>query len=604
MAIGVGTGDQVDAVSTPLIRAAQYVRKSTDHQKYSIENQSDANLGYARRRGMEIIRTYADDGISGLTFEGRDGLQQLIDDVQSGNVDFAVILVFDVSRWGRFQDVDESAYYEHICKRAGICVHYCAEQFANDGSLVSTIVKNIKRAMAGEYSRELSVKVFAGQKRLVTMGFRVSGVPGYGLRRLLIDQNGAAKGELAPRQWKSISTDRVILIPGPPEEIEVVRWIYAMFVHQRAGASQIARQLNARKIATPYGHPWTGNLVLQILRNEKYIGNNVWNRESFKLRQVKVRNGRELWVRADGAFEAIVDRALFDAAQAVFEERSQSPACPRPLKYSNAELLDRLRRLLSDYGDLSRRIIKQSDLTPSPALYDARFGSLSNAYRMIGFTPNRNGYGPKIKDRVGRRPRPGHVDEDLLETLRRLHKEHGYLTGKIITNAKGVPSANTYCLHFGSLRRAYQLIGFTPDPARTRALRSAAGRRATDAALLDSLRELLHKRGQLSAAIIDEDKTIPCAVTYENRFGCLMNAYRLIGYTPERFQTRYRRPEGLSDDILLEALRRLWRKRGHLSEQIIGESNDVPSYRTYYVRFGGLTRPYELIGFDPRPRRR
>ncbi len=223
---------------------------------------------------------------------------------------------------------------------------------------------------------------------------------------------------------------------------------------------------------------------------------------------------------------------------------------------------------------------------------------------MIGFTPNRNGYGPKIKDRVGRRPRPGHVDEDMLETLRRLHKEHGYLTGKIITNAKGVPSANTYCLHFGSLRRAYELIGFTPDPARTRALRSAAGRRATDAALLDSLRELLRKRGRLSAAIIDEDKTIPCAVTYENRFGCLMNAYRLIGYTPERFQTRYRRPEGLSDDMLLEALRRLWRKRGYLSEQIIGESNDVPSYRTYYVRFGGLTRPYELIGFDPRPRRR
>jgi hypothetical protein len=377
-----------------------------------------------------------------------------------------------------------------------------------------------------------------------------------------------------------------------------------MFVHQRAGPSQIASELNAQEIATPYGHPWTGNLVLQILRNEKYIGNNVWNRESFKLRQAKVRNGREQWVRADGAFEAIVDKALFDAAQAVFEERSQSPLCPRPLKYSDAELLDRLRKLLRDRGDLSRRIIKESDLTPSPALYDARFGCLSNAYRMIGFTPNRNDYGPKIKDRVGRGPRLGHVDEDMLETLRRLHKEHGYLTGKIITNAKGVPSSNTYCLHFGSLRRAYELIGFTPDPARTRALRSAAGRRATDAALLDALRELLRKRGRLSAAIIDEDKTIPCAVTYENRFGCLMNAYRLIGYTPERFQTRYCRPEGFSDDMLLEALRRLWRKRGRLSEQIIGESNEVPSYRTYYVRFGGLTRPYELIGFDPRPKRR
>jgi DNA invertase Pin-like site-specific DNA recombinase len=78
-----------------------------------------------------------------------------------GNVNFSVILVYDVSRWGRFQDADESAYYEYICRKAGVAVHYCAEQFENDGSPVSTIVKGVKRAMAGEYSRELSSKVSA-----------------------------------------------------------------------------------------------------------------------------------------------------------------------------------------------------------------------------------------------------------------------------------------------------------------------------------------------------------------------------------------------------------------------------------------------------------
>ena len=102
-------------------------------------------------------------------------LKQLIDDVQTGNADFTTILVYDVSRWGRFQDADESAYYEYICKRAGISVHYCAEQFENDGSPVSTIVKGVKRAMAGEYSRELSAKVFAGQCRLIELGFRQGG---------------------------------------------------------------------------------------------------------------------------------------------------------------------------------------------------------------------------------------------------------------------------------------------------------------------------------------------------------------------------------------------------------------------------------------------
>ena len=74
---------------------------------------------------------------------------------RSGTANFSVILVYDVSRW-RFQDADETAYYEFICKEAGIAVHYCAEQFENDGSLSATIIQGMKRAMAGEYSRELS----------------------------------------------------------------------------------------------------------------------------------------------------------------------------------------------------------------------------------------------------------------------------------------------------------------------------------------------------------------------------------------------------------------------------------------------------------------
>jgi hypothetical protein len=38
-------------------RAAEYVRMSTDHQKYSTENQADAIRQYAARRGLEIVRT-------------------------------------------------------------------------------------------------------------------------------------------------------------------------------------------------------------------------------------------------------------------------------------------------------------------------------------------------------------------------------------------------------------------------------------------------------------------------------------------------------------------------------------------------------------------
>ena len=167
----------------------------------------------------------------------------LIETSRTGGADFQVILVYDVSRWGRFQDADESAYYEYICRRAGIQVAYCAEQFENDGSPVSTIVKGVKRAMAGEYSRELSAKVFAGQCRLIELGFRQGGPAGYGLRRVLIDQQGAIKGELTRGEQKSLQTDRVILMPGPEDEIRIVNQMYRWFIDEGLVESEIAERL-------------------------------------------------------------------------------------------------------------------------------------------------------------------------------------------------------------------------------------------------------------------------------------------------------------------------------------------------------------------------
>src|ERR1700688_2190565 len=97
----------------PPRKAAMYVRMSTDHQKYSTENQAEAIREYAVRRNIEIVKTYADEGKSGLSIEGRDALKSLIADVQTGAAGYNVILVLDVTRWGRFQDADESAYYEY-----------------------------------------------------------------------------------------------------------------------------------------------------------------------------------------------------------------------------------------------------------------------------------------------------------------------------------------------------------------------------------------------------------------------------------------------------------------------------------------------------------
>jgi hypothetical protein len=104
---------------------------STEHQRYSPENQSEAIATYAGPRHIEIVRTYEDLGRSGLSLSGRRGLLTLLEDVADHRNDFSLLLVYDVSRWGRFQDADESAYYEYVLKKAGVLVHYCAEEFVN-----------------------------------------------------------------------------------------------------------------------------------------------------------------------------------------------------------------------------------------------------------------------------------------------------------------------------------------------------------------------------------------------------------------------------------------------------------------------------------------
>jgi DNA invertase Pin-like site-specific DNA recombinase len=111
-----------------LIPVVAYVRMSTEPPHYSTEHQLDRIREFAAGRGMEIIRVFADDTKINPGVRSRESLRQLIAEVVTGQAGFNGILVYDVSRWGRFQDAGESDYYEYVCQRAGITVHYCAEE--------------------------------------------------------------------------------------------------------------------------------------------------------------------------------------------------------------------------------------------------------------------------------------------------------------------------------------------------------------------------------------------------------------------------------------------------------------------------------------------
>ncbi len=360
-----------------LVPAAQYLRKSTEHQQYSLENQSTAIQRYADSQGFEVVRTYSDAAKSGLVLRHRIGLRQLLQDVVSGSPDYRVILVYDVSRWGRFQDTDESAHYEFLCKSAGVPVHYCAETFANDGTLPSLIMKALKRTMAGEYSRELGVKVLAGQKRLALLGYKQGGMPGYGLRRMLVSPAGVPKQALNSGERKSITTDRVILVPGPVHEVQCVKEIYRMLLSERRSVYALARELNRRGVAYIGGSEWHYQAVYNVLTHPKYAGCHAFGRTSSRLYTPTVKLPKSEWILKHGAFEPIIDAATFAEAQTILEERT--------FNKTDEDLLDGLRGLLASERRLSLTLIQNSANLPSPSTYRNRFGSLRRAYELIGY---------------------------------------------------------------------------------------------------------------------------------------------------------------------------------------------------------------------------
>ena len=361
-----------------LVKAAEYIRMSTDKQVYSIDNQRSYLSDYAKKNNIEIIKTYIDGGKSGLNLKGRDALQTLLADVLSGDAEFSLVLVYDVSRWGRFQDTDESAHYEFICKRAGKKIIYAAEQFTNDGSPMSTIVKSIKRVMAGEYSRELSAKVFHAIARRVSEGYFSGGPANYGLRRMMLDSAGNVKSIAEFGEWKAYKTDSVRLTLGPDDEVAEVKEIFRKFVQLRWNYHKIAKDLHNRNVKLPPTvKRWNSNLIRGMLLNEKYTGCMVFYKTSTKLSTRKIDIDDSEQIKCFGAFPAIIEKQLFD--KAVARVRSNIRVNKKE------EMLEFLKSIYKKHKRISHTLIKATQDAPSPLSYKKHFGSYEIAYRAAGF---------------------------------------------------------------------------------------------------------------------------------------------------------------------------------------------------------------------------
>lgn len=401
--------------SAALAPAAIYLRMSTESQNYSTYHQRAAIAQYAQDNAMKIVREYTDDGKSGLDIRRRAGLSRLISDVQNGVADFKVIIVYDVSRWGRFQDVDEAAYHEHTCRRAGIAVMYCAEAFQNDGSPLASLLKSMKRTMAAEYSRELSAKVFNAQCRFIGLGYKQGGHAGYGLRRISLAADGTPRRALLYGEAKGTLTDRVVYALGPAHEVATVNRIYCLYVEHRLSEPEIVRLLNSEKIDSEFGRPWTQCMVKSVLTNVKYVGTLVYNRRSSKLSTPRERNLTENWVANEGAIPQMLSKRLFNKAQV---ERAR-----RTRRYKTDELLDLLRGCYSRHGKVTAPIIAGDPLLPGPQLFVRSFGSLISAYDTAGLPRSRlNGF-------IDAKRILGHLRQALYIQICALAQEAGALVG-------------------------------------------------------------------------------------------------------------------------------------------------------------------------------
>lgn len=452
-------------------RAAQYLRMSTEHQRYSIEHQKTAIALYATANAFEIVATYADEGVSGLTIKRREGLRRLLADVLAGGCGFETILVYDVSRWGRFQNPDQSAHYEFMCAEAGVKVEYCAELFRNDGSMPSTILKGLKRVMAAEYSRELSAKTSAAKTRYLERGFWQGGSAGYGLRRRMVRPDGELDRILERGEMKAIQGYHTILVPGPPEEIAIVERIYRMFAevgHSRPG---IARILNQEGVPSESGRPWTYHMIDGVLRNPKYVGDLVGNRTTGFLGGPRLVKERDAWVHAAAAFAPIISHKLFDAA-------ARRRALRRPVELSYADLIMALRGLYSAHGKITARLIDETPGLPCSGKVRRMVGSTHEIYLAIGVQPQH----------AARRPKVIVDDAEMLRRLAELLARSGHLSKSLVDLDPNLPASTTVGERLGGLRSAYARVGFVPMTHRQRVSKIGRARQAAAAHLLRTSR--------------------------------------------------------------------------------------------------------------------
>ncbi len=355
-------------------KAVTYLRRSTDRQEQSIEDQRKTAFAYAEAKGFEIVQTYVDDAISGTSADDRKAFQRMVAQAREGGCPWRFVLVYDVKRFGRV-DTDEAGHYRFLLRQAGIEVIYVAENFNGDDT--DDLLRPVKQWQARQESKDLSKVTIRGQVSLSEGGWWLGGVPPFGYDLLYHDSSGKpymvvrftkdgekeildleGRRQRLLQRGESIAVskkDHAKLVPSLPERVALVRRIFRMYAGE-AGFRTIADTLNAEGISSPrtsawariHDGRWSSSTIREIIINPNYVGTGVWNRrtmakfhrisnKSAVVRSAYTRNRLEAnpsddWIVEPGNHEGLIEKSLFDRCRQIRENRdhlAQPTACRR-----------------------------------------------------------------------------------------------------------------------------------------------------------------------------------------------------------------------------------------------------------------------------------